>query len=56
MPNYDYECPVCETLEERNTDMDGRDDQQCERCYHPLTRKFTFKGAVWSPTKNGGMS
>lgn len=56
MPNYDYECPACDTTVERNVEMEQREKQWCSVCSEPLTRKFTFKGAVWSPTKNGGMS
>jgi len=56
MPNYDYRCPVCEVTVERNVDMTNRDDQDCEKCCTPMERKFTFRGSVWSPTKNGGMS
>lgn len=54
MPNYDYQCPVCETDEERNVDMDDRDEQTCDRCYHKLTRKWTFRGSVWAPTSSNG--
>lgn len=56
MPNYDYECPVCEEITERNVDMTDRNDQSCDKCYHPLSRKFTFKGAVWAPTSSSGAS
>ena len=56
MPNYDYECPICDIKEERSVDSTDRDEQFCDTCYHKLKRKFTFKGAVWSPTRNGGYS
>jgi putative FmdB family regulatory protein len=54
MPNYDLECPVCETLEERNVPMEDRDEQYCDRCYHKLIRRFTFRGSVWAPTSSNG--
>ena len=54
MPNYDYKCPVCETVEERNVNMEDREDQTCGECYHPLKRIWNFKGSVWAPTATGG--
>jgi putative FmdB family regulatory protein len=54
MPNYDFYCPVCETTEERNVEMSEREEQDCERCYHRLDRKWTFNGSVWAPTATGG--
>lgn len=54
MPNYDYKCPVCKTTVERNVGMDDREEQQCDVCYHPLERKWTFRGSVWAPTATGG--
>jgi putative FmdB family regulatory protein len=53
MPNYDFKCPVCETEEERNVGIDEREDQQCDKCYHPLERVWNFKGSVWAPTSSG---
>jgi putative FmdB family regulatory protein len=53
MPNYDFKCPVCETTEERNVDVEARDSQNCDRCYHVLVRVWNFKGSVWAPTAGG---
>lgn len=56
MPNYEYKCEDCESMEERNVHVDDREYQDCQECDGPLRRIFTFTGSVWSPTKNGGMS
>lgn len=53
MPNFDYKCPVCESIEERNVAVDDRDEQTCNKCYHPLKRVWSFRGSVWAPTAGG---
>lgn len=53
MPNYDYTCMECDTDEERNVSMEERESQWCNVCDNKLTRAWTFKGSVWSPTREG---
>lgn len=56
MPNYDYECVKCDQITERNVSIEEREAQVCANCNGPMIRQWSFKGAVWSPTKNGGHS
>jgi putative FmdB family regulatory protein len=56
MPIYDYSCMICDDNKEIMTTIEKRDRQNCPKCGMPLERKLTFKGSVWSPTRNGGQS
>jgi putative FmdB family regulatory protein len=56
MPNYDFDCTHCESTVEKNVPIEMREAQFCEECGNPLIRHWSFKGSVWSPTKNGGHS
>lgn len=53
MPTYVYYNCDRDGTQERNVPMDERDEQKCEVCGDPLTRKQVFTGLTWAPTAGG---
>lgn len=56
MPNYDFACLVCDADFEKNVSYENIDNVFCETCGHRAKRVYSFKGLVWSPTRNNGHS
>lgn len=53
MPTYTYYNCDRDGTQERNVPMDERDNQKCEICGDPITRKISFTGLTWAPTAGG---
>jgi len=51
LPQYDYYCPTCQTMETRRVPYDVADNQVCGQCGTDLARRpsapaFTVKGGT----------
>lgn len=58
MPNYDFQCPMCEKVIELYIDYSADEFPKCSECDITLTKMFTppaihFKGGGWGGKSNG---
>jgi putative FmdB family regulatory protein len=56
MPTYSFVCLECDTEFDKNVSYDNINSVMCEKCGYRTRRVYSFKGLVWSPTRNSGYS
>ena len=56
MPTYSFACTNCDNEFDKNVRYEAIDTVVCNECGYRTKRVYSFKGLVWSPTRNNGYS